>query len=94
MARTKIVSLAEHPLEEHTMSTLSTDLPYKPHMLQLTLWLIEVYVENFIGMAQNPSIYLLKHIYRSILVSIHEVLCASPHVISHGGGLNRYQKSP
>ena len=54
-------------------------------MLQLAQWIIEVYVNNFIGMAQNPSRAILWHIARDVLVSIHDVL-VPPHRSLHKQG--------
>ena len=53
-ARTKIGILPEHFLEEPKTTTISKSLPSKPSMLKLAQWVIKVYVDNFIGMAQNP----------------------------------------
>ena len=72
IARTKIVITPEHLLEKHTTKNLSTALQFKPYMLQLVRWIIEVYVDDFIGMKQNPPRALLRHISRSILTSIYE----------------------
>ena len=50
IARTKIVITPEHPLEKHKTAKLSTALKLKSYMLQLVRWIIEVYVNDFIGM--------------------------------------------
>ena len=55
------------------MTTLGTYLPHKPTMLKLTLWLIGVYADDFIGMEKNPPRKLLRHIARAIIILIHEV---------------------
>ena len=84
-AITKIGSLPEHPLEKHTMKTLSTALSSKPLMMQLSGWIIDVHVNKNIGMAQNKSIDLLRNIARAILTPIHEVF-VPPHMSVHKGG--------
>ena len=88
IARTKIVITPEHPLEKHTTTKLSTALQFKPYMLQLVRWIIEFYVDDFIGMEQNTPKALLRHISRSILTSIYEVFM-TPHRSGHkeGGSL-------
>ena len=73
IVRTKIVITPEHPLEKHTMIMLSTELPSKPSILQLAIWIIEVYVDDFIVMAQNESRVLLRHFAGSILISSHKI---------------------
>ena len=83
-ARTKIGTLPEHPLDEHTMAKIGTSFPNKHTMLQLTLWIIEVYVDDLIGMAKNPSRALLSHIAKAIIILIHEVL-RRPHTSDHTG---------
>ena len=50
---TKIGSLLDNTLEEHIMPTLGTDLPHRLSMMQLTRWLIEVYVDDLIVMKKN-----------------------------------------
>ena len=66
--RTKIVSLPDHLLEKNTMTMLRKALPSKPYMMQLVRWTIEVYDNNFIVMAQNPSIDLLRNIAGAIII--------------------------
>ena len=53
--------------------------------MQLALWIIEVYVNYFIVMAQNPSRALLRHISRAVIISIHEVFVPT-HISGHNRG--------
>ena len=78
-------SLPDHPLEEHSMNTLRTPLPSKPSMLQIARWIIEVYINNFIGMAQNLSRTLLRHIAKAILIFIHKFLCLPTSQVTKEG---------
>ena len=54
-------------------------------MLQLAWWLVEIYVNNFVGVVQSPSRALLRHITRAILMPIHEVF-VPPHRSCHKVG--------
>ena len=67
------------------MIMLSTELPSKPSILQLAIWIIEVYVDDFIVMAQNESRVLLRHFAGSILISSHKVFVPT-HSSGHKGG--------
>ena len=67
------------------MTKLITAIPEKPSMMQLALWFIDLYVNNFIGMAQNSSKGLLRHISRAILILIQKGFFP-PHISGHNVG--------
>ena len=85
MSRKNIGRLPEHSLKEHTKVILGIDLPPKPPMLKLYQLIIDVYIKDFIILAQNPLRSFLKTIARAIIISIHYYFCLPIHQVKPVG---------
>jgi len=65
--------LPVHPLENLCLPLPDKLKPVQPHMMQQLICLLEVYIDNFIGLIQAPSLPELQHYMCAILHAIHKI---------------------
>jgi len=66
-------ALPEHPLECLCLPAPEILPPIQSHMMPNLVKLLEVYVDDFIGMIQSPTKEQLQHFTRALLHAIHSI---------------------